>query len=117
MIARPAAPMCLACPYHPASAPLGEQIAQAVARRYGVCRCALSGPDRSQHVTEARHVAMHLCRQAGMTCADVGKLFNRDTSTVVVACQSIAGRIVTEAELGELIEKLQPALPGKEDAR
>lgn len=72
-----------------------EQIARAVAARFGVRLAALRGPGRQTSVVEVRHLAMYLARlHTGLSFAAIGAYFGgRDPASVRHACKATAGRL------------------------
>jgi chromosomal replication initiator protein len=82
-----------------------EQIARAVAARFGVRLSSLRGPGRQASVVEARHLAMHLARlHTGLSFATIGAYFGRrDPATVRHACKAAAERISVDPALAAAI--------------
>lgn len=65
-------------------------IIRASAQQFGVTLDDMIGPSRQMRVVNARHVAMSLMR-VFFECsfADIGRVFNRDHTTVMNACKRI----------------------------
>lgn len=61
---------------------------------YGIQIKDLTGTSRKAHKVEARHIAMSiLLRHTKLGCVRVGKMFNRDHSTVLYAYDKIKDEI------------------------
>jgi chromosomal replication initiation ATPase DnaA len=59
----------------------------------GVTLADLVGPSRLQRIVDVRQLVMfRLSREAGLSTPQIGKLLNRDHSTVVYAIHKLAGR-------------------------
>lgn len=66
--------------------PRAVRVIQArAAARYGITIDELLGPGREQHVAAARKEAMQDSRRLGLSYPVIGKLFNRDHTTVMAA--------------------------------
>ena len=78
-----------------------EQVARAVAARFGVTLRDLRSPSRRQAVAGPRHLAMHLARAlTGQSFAAVGAYFGgRDPATVRHACRAAAARVAADPAL------------------
>ena len=95
-----------------AAGPTIEQVARAVASRFGVRVSALRGPGRQASVVEARHLAMQLARlHTGLSFAAIGAYFGgRDPATVRHACKAAAARIAADPSLAAAVP-----LPGRSE--
>lgn len=66
------------------------EVVKGVADCYDLSLEQLLGKDRSKRISEARHAAMYLTRILGdLSYPQVGKIFNRDHSSVVYACKKV----------------------------
>ena len=98
-----------------------EQVARAVAARFGVRLRDLRGPRRRPSVVEARHLAMHLARLlTGLSFAAIGAYFGgRDPATVRHACKAAAERLAADPALAAaaaaLRRRWQTGEPGDAD--
>ncbi len=83
-------------------APTLEQIARAVADRFGVSLRDLRGHTRRATVVEPRHLAMYLARRrTTLSFRSIGVYFGkRDPATVRHACRAAEGRIAEDPALG-----------------
>jgi chromosomal replication initiator protein len=80
---------------------------QVPARHFGVGIQDILGDSRRKRHAVPRHVAMYFARQIGsFTCADLGRTFNRDHSSVVHAIQSVHDRARVDAEFGRVVHIL-----------
>jgi chromosomal replication initiator protein len=114
----------LAGPDEPASPDL-DQIARAVAARFGLSPRSLRSAHRGQMVVQPRHLAIYLARRfTGLSFAAIGDYFGgRDTKTVRHACQMAERRIAADpmmaAAAGAIGQSWSPVLrgPSSTDAR
>lgn len=69
----------------------------------------LTGPRRYPHVTYARHIAMHLCRElVGLSYPQIGRLFGgRDHSTVMAAKWSLQEKASHDPKVNEHIADVE----------
>ena len=62
-------------------------VIELVALETGVAQRLILSPIRERGVTNARHLAMWLCRQVtGQSVSGIGRAFDRDHTTVLSAC-------------------------------
>lgn len=59
------------------------EIVDIVAAHYGLTRQVLLSPRRTAPIARARHMAMYLLREQGMTYAQIGRFLRRDHSTAL----------------------------------
>ncbi|HVK11952.1 MAG TPA: helix-turn-helix domain-containing protein [Gemmataceae bacterium] len=87
-----------------------DRIATEVAARYRVGVKALKGPGRAANVVWPRQVAMYAARAAGLTLTEIGRFFGgRDHTTVLHACEKVAGRLATDLGLSQELRDLGAA--------
>ena len=84
-----------------------EKIFSAITDRTGIPKADIIGKKREKSVAEARHLAVYLIREmTEMSFPNIGKLFDRDHSTILTSYQKIARKVATDAsfalELNEL---------------
>ena len=89
-----------------------DKIFAAIEKKYDVDKSELTGKSRVQNVAQARHVAIYLIRTiTEMSLPNIGKLFNRDHSTVISSIDSIDKKIASspaiEIEINELIKEIK----------
>jgi chromosomal replication initiator protein len=100
------------------------EVQNAVARVFHLSRADLLSRSRRQHIAHARQIAMYLSRElAGRTGSRsteamnatrgpsasfprIGIAFGRDHSSVIHACNRIARRRVSDADLAGLLDRL-----------
>ena len=71
--------------------PTAEQICSAVCRFYSIEDTVIRSTQKNKAVAEARMVAMYLMNTIGeMTTPEIGRVLNRDHSTVIYGCRKIA---------------------------
>ena len=89
-------------------------IQEAVARRFGVTRDDLVSKRRTQNITYARHIAAYFCRKLlDLTHMQIGEAFGkRDHTSIIYACNKIAGEEETDAELRETLFALEKEIAG-----
>ena len=85
-----------------------EDIQKAVEGFYKVSHTEIVGKRRSRSITNARQIAMYLCRQLlDMPYESIGKKFNRDHSTALYSVTMIETKLKENRLLREEIETLQ----------
>ena len=85
-----------------------EDIQKAVEGFYKVSHAEIVGKRRSRSITNARQIAMYLCRQLlDMPYESIGKKFNRDHSTALYSVTMIETKLKENRLLREEIEALQ----------
>lgn len=89
-----------------------EAVVRAVAIAFSVSVEDIKGDKRLKDLVLARHVAMHLCREATKaSLAAIGQaLGGRDHATVVHACSRIKTLMKDDPQLKDKIESLQESL-------
>jgi chromosomal replication initiator protein len=85
-----------------------RQITGAVAKQFGLTMTQLRSKSRQQTTTEARSLAMYLCREStDLTLAAIGQHFgNRDHTTVLHACRKVAALVATDPATARLAQEL-----------
>lgn len=89
-----------------------DKVFVAVEKKYGVSKVDLVGKSRVKEVAQARHVTIHLIRTlTEMSLPAIGKLFNRDHSTVLSSLDAIDKKMASspafEAEINNLIKEIK----------
>jgi chromosomal replication initiator protein len=79
-----------------------------VAEAYGLTPDDLVGKSRKRRIVDARHVAMHFCKQTtSLSLEAIGNRFGgRDHSTVIHACRAVQARLDTDPGFVEEMERL-----------
>lgn len=75
-----------------------DMVLAAVSRCSGVSVAKMAGRSRLASIVVPRHVACYLLRKNGLTYSEIGRMFSRDHSTVISACDSIELKIAREPE-------------------
>lgn len=84
-----------------------RRIVDQVAAHFGVSKGHLLGEPRAAHITLARHVAMHLCRELhGFSLPFIGRAFNRDHTSVLHAVRRIAALRQADPQLAAQVDAL-----------
>ena len=85
-----------------------DKIFAAVCTKYGVKREDLTGPKRTKEIAFARHSAIFLIRSiTDMSLPNIGKIFNRDHSTVLSSVSIIEKRLRTDPVFRRELEALR----------
>ncbi len=104
-----------------------SEVQETVARAFALSRAELLSRSRRRAVTEARAVAMYVCRGLGAADAAgrrgwasfprLGQAFARDHTSVIHACQTVAERRRTDREfaarIAAILSELDPATAGE----
>lgn len=70
-----------------------EKIFAAVEKKYNVSRSDLESKSRTKDIAQARHIAIYLIRSiTEMSLPHIGKMFNRDHTTVISSIEAIDKR-------------------------
>lgn len=85
-----------------------ERIIAVVAEQFGVRPEALCGQRRTRTIAMPRQVAMYLTRQlTDLSLVEIGRLFGgRDHTTVLYACEKVAGMIAADPSFAERVNAL-----------
>ena len=89
-----------------------DKIFAAIEKKYDVSRQELTGNSRVKNVAQARHVAIYLIKTiTDISYPSIGKLFNRNHSTIMSSVEVIEKKISTspavEIEINELIKEIK----------
>ena len=85
------------------------ELQQAVASHFGVTLGDLLGPRRPRGLTLARHVAMLIIRDRfRWSYPEIGRAFDRDHSSVLVAVRRLRQRVQTDKDLRDVVAGLTP---------
>src|SRR5262249_55633805 len=92
----------------PDSSPTIDQIARAVAAKFGVRVHELRADTRRKTIAEPRHLAMHLARIfTQLSFRSIGGYFGgRDAATVRHACRAAAARLAADPALAAAVAPL-----------
>jgi len=88
-----------------------QKILAAVATAHGLEPAALTGKSRKQAITRPRNLALYLCRRhTEATFAELGRLFNRDHSTVIYGVDQVERALAGDPRLGQEVAFLEQRL-------
>ena len=80
---------------------------------YGIKKEDIIGARRTKEIAAARHKAIYLVRTiTEMSLPNIGKIFNRDHSTIMSSIESIEKRLRTDAILGVEIDDMIKEVTG-----
>ena len=89
-----------------------DKIFNAVCQKYDVKKADLTGSRRTKELALARHITIYLIRNiTDMSLPNIGKIFNRDHSTVLSSVSIIESKVNTDSmfslEINELTKQIQ----------
>lgn len=84
-----------------------DKIFHAVARKYGVTVEDIRGKRRTREIAQARHVCIYIMRTVtDLSLPSIGRVFNRDHSTILSSIETIQQKIREDASLENDIDDL-----------
>jgi len=87
---------------------LTEHIIHTTAKRFRVTPEQIQSPSRRMQLTDARHIAMFLCREnTNLTDKAIGAIFNRHYSSVIYGVQRIVQEQKRDERLTRILEILR----------
>ncbi len=90
-----------------------DKIFTAIYRKYGIKKEDIIGARRTKEVAAARHKAIYLVRTiTEMSLPNIGKIFNRDHSTVLSSIETIERKLVTDAVMNVEIDDMIKEVTG-----
>jgi chromosomal replication initiator protein len=93
-----------------------DGILAATAESFGTTARLLRARRRDQDLVLPRQVAMYLARKVlGSSFAALAATFERDHTTLIHACRTIAARLETDGALAERVERIEHTLRRRED--
>ena len=91
-----------------------DKIFSAVYKKYGISKEDLLGKKRNKEIAVARHITIYLLRNVTeMSFPNIGKLINKDSSTVQSSCNIIKTRLAREPLFSSDLEALKKDICGK----
>ena len=85
-----------------------DKIFAAIEKKYGVSKSDLESKSRVKEVAQARHIAIYLIRSiTEMSLPHIGKMFNRDHSTVISSIEAIDKKIASSPSFDSEISELK----------
>lgn len=85
-----------------------DTIIIAVARAFRVSVMEIKSPSRAEHVVLARHAAIWLAENLGMTRHQMSDAFHKERTTIVHALKHFKGQLDTNRKLKDRMEELRP---------
>jgi len=90
-----------------------DKIFAAVFNKYGITKEELTSKKRTKEVAQARHIAIHLIREiTEMSLPNIGKIFDRDHSTVNSSLVVVKERIISDPLFSADMEALAKEICG-----
>lgn len=87
--------------------PSPDSIINATANYFNMTAADLTGVNRTKGVTEARQISMYLIRTlTNLSLPDIGKIFNRNHSTVLVSIRKIESQMEKNPDLSAVIRDI-----------
>ncbi len=87
-----------------------KRIVSLVSKRYGVAQDDIYGRKRQQQICHARNVCMYIIKnQLDLSYPAIGKMFNRDHTTILSSCEAIKANLdknLLGNEINEIIKEL-----------
>jgi len=84
-----------------------SNVGEAVAAAYDIKVKDLKSKARHKSISEARHIAMYICKKiVDSSYSEIGLFFNRNHSTVITAFNNIEYKIKEDQELNMMIDKI-----------
>ena len=87
-----------------------KRIVSLVSKRYGVAQDDIYGRKRQQQICHARNVCMYIIKnQLDLSYPAIGKMFNRDHTTILSSCDAIKANLdknLLGNEINEIIKEL-----------
>lgn len=88
-----------------------NQIIDAVCKYFSIDAGDLIGKRRKQEIAKPRHMAMYLCRDlTDMSLQSIGKIFDKDHSSVLYACEKIERETNLDPNLKQTVEAIKGRL-------
>ncbi len=88
-----------------------ERIFSAVTDRYGISRDDIVGKKREKQIAEARHISIYLIREiTEMSLPNIGKLFDRDHSTILSSYQKVARHVALDSSFAMEMNELKKSI-------
>ena len=89
-----------------------DRVFEMVEKRFGIPKSDMVGARRTKDIATARHVAVYLIRNVtDMSLPNIGKLFNRDHTTVIASCETVERRMLSDTaysfQVGEMLKSLK----------
>ena len=90
-----------------------DKIFTAIYKKYNVKKEEIIGARRTKEIAAARHKAIYLVRTiTEMSLPNIGKIFNRDHSTVMSSIEAVEKKLITDAILSVEIDDMIKEVTG-----
>ena len=90
-----------------------DKIFAAVFKKYGISKESLTGKSRKKEIVGARHVAVYLIREiTEMSYPNIGKIFDRDSSTIISSYNLVATRVFSDPVFSSEINDMKKDVLG-----
>ncbi len=90
-----------------------DKIFSAIHNRYGIEKKELLSSKRTKDVAHARHVCIYLIREiTEMSYPSIGKMFNRDHSTILASCELVGKKINNDPVLSVDVAEMTKEVNG-----
>ena len=91
-----------------------DKIFTAVFKKYGIKKEDIIGQKRNKDIANARHISIYLIRAiTEMSLPNIGKIFNRDHSTVLTSYEKIEKRVFSDPVFNIEIMELSREITGQ----
>ena len=91
-----------------------DKIFSAIYKKYGISKEDLLGKKRNKEIAATRHVTIYLLRNVTeMSFPNIGKLINKDPSTVQSSCNIIKTRLAREPLFSSDLDAIKKEISGK----
>jgi chromosomal replication initiator protein len=89
-----------------------EEVIRTVAKRYGLKPTDLKSPKRAKPITQARQIAMYLCRElTNESFPEIGSRFGgRDHATVIHAVNKVTGQLEADPDIQREVQELRRSM-------
>ncbi len=85
-----------------------DKIFAAVYNKFGVKREEIVGQRRNKEIVNARHIAVYLVRNiTEMSLPNIGKIFNRDHTTIMSSIEIVQKRLTTDNQLSFILSEIE----------
>ena len=85
-----------------------DKIFASVYNKFGVKREEIVGLKRTKEIANARHIAVYLVRNiTEMSLPNIGKIFNRDHSTIMSSIETVQKKLATDTKLSFIISEIE----------
>ena len=85
-----------------------DKIFASVYNKFGVKREDIVGLKRTKEIANARHIAIYLIRNiTEMSLPNIGKIFNRDHSTIMSSIETVQKKLATDTKLSFIISEIE----------